>query len=176
MAAATGGVSLGVTVAGSALAASTGYVVESIVAGREATIEGIVNSAAGGATGSMAGAILDKAVGMVSETIAQTIENAKTPSPYSNISDNTNIGAGKNFTTKQKQNILQANSNRNNGVVKSDSSGKILTKPVKTQAGVTPSQDEWQIDHIIPKSKGGTNSYSNAQVLSRQENRLKWDN
>ncbi|UTC63603.1 HNH endonuclease [Treponema sp. OMZ 788] len=65
---------------------------------------------------------------------------------------------------------------RNNGVVKSDSSGKILTKPVKTQAGVTPSQDEWQIDHIIPKSKGGTNSYSNAQVLSRQENRLKWDN
>lgn len=41
--------------------------------------------------------------------------------------------------------------------------------------GVTPSPDEWQIDHIIPKKAGGTNSYSNAQVLSRFENRLKWD-
>jgi hypothetical protein len=51
-----------------------------------------------------------------------------------------------------------------------------LTKPIKSQSGVTPRQDEWQIDYIIPKSKGGTNSYSNAQVLSRQENRLKWDN
>ena len=83
---------------------------------------------------------------------------------------------GKNFTARQKQTILQANSNRNNGVIKSDSSGKVLTKPIKSQSGVTPRQDEWQIDYIIPKSKGGTNSYSNAQVLSRQENRLKWDN
>ena len=42
--------------------------------------------------------------------------------------------------------------------------------------GVTPPANEWQIDHVIPKSAGGTNSFSNAQVLSREENRIKWDN
>ena len=38
-----------------------------------------------------------------------------------------------------------------------------------------PDPNEWQIDHITPKSKGGSNSYSNAQVLSRYENRMKSD-
>jgi len=40
-------------------------------------------------------------------------------------------------------------------VVKSDLSGRILIRPKKSKRGIKPSQDEWQIDHIIPKSKGG---------------------
>jgi 5-methylcytosine-specific restriction endonuclease McrA len=46
---------------------------------------------------------------------------------------------------------------------------------VISQKGVTPPANEWQIDHIDPKNNGGSNSYDNAQVLSRQENRLKSD-
>jgi len=30
-----------------------------------------------------------------------------------------------------------------------------------------------EVDHIVPKSKGGTNDSSNAQVLSKKENLIK---
>jgi len=64
---------------------------------------------------------------------------------------------------------------QNNGVVRSDLSGQKLVRPEKSKKGVTPPGNEWQIDYIVPKDKGGTNSFKNSQVLSRQENRLKWN-
>lgn len=33
-----------------------------------------------------------------------------------------------------------------------------------------------EVDHIIPKAKGGTNSYNNAQVLTKEENLKKGKN
>ena len=97
------------------------------------------------------------------------------PAPYSNLTDPSNVAPGKDFTASQKAQIIQQNKLNNNGVVKSDLSGQILVPPQKSMKGVTPPTNEWQIDHIIPKSAGGTNSFSNAQVLSREENRIKWD-
>ena len=95
--------------------------------------------------------------------------------PYSYLEDSSNVEPGKNFTKKQKQKIIEENMKINNGKVKSDLSGEELVKPEKSKKGVTPNSNEWQIDHIKPKEKGGTNSYSNAQVLSRKENRKKWN-
>lgn len=92
---------------------------------------------------------------------------------YSGLTDPPGVAAGKDFTAAQKAEIIAANKARNGGVVKSDLSGEVLTQPAKSQKGVTPSSNEWQIDHIVPKDKCGTNSYSNAQVLSRAENRAK---
>jgi hypothetical protein len=61
----------------------------------------------------------------------------------------------------------------NGGVVRSDKSGTILTQPQKSRRGVTSDPDEWQFDHVDPKSCGGTNCSSNIQILSRRENREK---
>jgi RHS repeat-associated protein len=94
--------------------------------------------------------------------------------PYAHLEDPENIGPGKSFTAEQKARIIEENMLRNGGVVKSDLSGEVLTEPSKSERGVTPDPNEWQIDHRWPKALGGSNSYGNAQVLSRQENRGKW--
>ncbi|HFI0140025.1 TPA: HNH endonuclease domain-containing protein [Streptococcus suis] len=96
-------------------------------------------------------------------------------SPYAYLQDSKYVGEGKNYTAAQKRAIIEENMARNGGVVRSDGTGQVLSKPQKSQKGVTPDPNEWQIDHIVPKSKGGSNSYGNAQVLSRYENRMKSD-
>ena len=114
--------------------------------------------------------------GAVSVTDDMVTNPPSSPSsPYSHLEDPPGVAPGKDFTAKQKTKIIRENKIKNGGVVKSDLSGQKLSKPQKSQKGVSPSPREYQVDHIVPKSKGGTNSYSNAQVLSRQENRIKWD-
>ncbi|WP_329601776.1 HNH endonuclease family protein [Paraburkholderia antibiotica] len=99
--------------------------------------------------------------------------------PYSNLTDSSSVGAGKNFTKTQKNNIYEQNMANNGGVLRSDVDGTELVMPSKSQSGVTPPSNEAQIDHIVPKNPAdpnttqGTNSYSNAQVLSRTQNRQK---
>ncbi|NMB31054.1 MAG: hypothetical protein GX988_06425 [Clostridiales bacterium] len=101
-----------------------------------------------------------------------------TVNPYSHLQDDASVGVGKNFTAKQKSIMLKENMNRNGGKIISDASDdfhNILVKSQKSMKGVTPPKNEAQFDHIIPKAKGGTNSYSNAQIVSREYNRFKWD-
>jgi filamentous hemagglutinin len=94
---------------------------------------------------------------------------------YSSIENPPNVGPGKEFTLRQKQEALELNKAANDGVVKSDVSGTVLVKPQKSQRGVTPDPNEWQFDHMKPKNCGGTNCSSNLQILSRQKNRAKSD-
>ena len=107
-------------------------------------------------------------------------DSSYTANPYSYLEDEPNVGPGKNFSAKQKEKMLLENMKRNNGVVMSDNPndpyyGQELVKPLKSMKGVSPLPNEWQFDHITPKSQGGTNSYSNCQIVSRQYNRDKWD-
>jgi len=84
-------------------------------------------------------------------------------------------GVGKPFTRATKAQAYAANRAKNGGELRSDKSGQLLTPPKKSQKGVTPPRNEAQLDHITPRSKGGTNDISNAQVLSGPENRTKSD-
>ena len=57
---------------------------------------------------------------------------------------------------------------KNGGVIKSDLSGEILVLAPQSKKGVTPNPLEAQIDHIFPKSKGDSNSYSNGKRFKRR--------
>ncbi|REG99096.1 eCIS core domain-containing protein [Flavobacterium aquicola] len=76
----------------------------------------------------------------------------------------------KHFSNSQKTNILNHNRYLNNGVNKSDISGEELDNSLHVGHDKKPN-----IDHIFARSRGGSNSYSNAQVLSGPENRAKSD-
>jgi RHS repeat-associated protein len=93
---------------------------------------------------------------------------------YSSIPDpQGGVTVGGDFTARQKKAAIELNRQHNGGVVRSDGDGRPLEKAEKSKEGVTPSPNEVQIDHKIPKDKGGTNASSNIAVLSREENREK---
>lgn len=46
----------------------------------------------------------------------------------------------------------------------------------KNKKGVTPSKTETQVDHVVPKSKGGSGTPNNGQVLCRDCNIKKSNN
>jgi 5-methylcytosine-specific restriction endonuclease McrA len=94
----------------------------------------------------------------------------KIETPYSNLQDHSSVGPGKRFTSTQKNNIRNANMQRNDGILIDDDTGDFLVLPQKHMKGETPPWNEAHIDHIKPKSKGGTNSYSNTKVISRRRN------
>jgi hypothetical protein len=91
--------------------------------------------------------------------------------PYANLTNPANIG-NQDFTAAQKKQIYAANMKKNGQLI-CDLTGQQLTRAKKSIKGVKPSPFEAQIDHIKPFSKGGTNSFGNAMVLSRYANRFK---
>jgi RHS repeat-associated protein len=89
---------------------------------------------------------------------------------YSHLKDPKNVGPGKGFSQTQVKNIIKSNIERNGGVIKSDISNKTLDPAQKSMKGVPSNMNQAEVDHYIPKSLGGTNSYSNARVTSKAEN------
>jgi RHS repeat-associated protein len=134
----------------------------------------LLDAAVGGAIGAVTAGV----GALASRALMKNLEKQggkKLSRLYAHLEDPENVAAGNDFTAAQKAKIIKENMKRNEGSVRSDQSGKLLKAPAKSRRGVTPDPDEWQIDHVVPKDKGGTNSYSNAQVLSRAENRAKWN-
>ncbi|TDB58550.1 DUF6443 domain-containing protein [Arundinibacter roseus] len=89
---------------------------------------------------------------------------------YSGLKEPRNVGDGKSFTPAQKKRILEENRAKNGGNIKSDQSGNNLNSPQQSKKGQKADMNQAEIDHIKPKSKGGSNSNSNARVISKEEN------
>lgn len=84
--------------------------------------------------------------------------------------DRSLIRPGKNVTKSQKEKILEQNRANNGGVLKSDGDGRALNPAKKSIKGQRADLNQAEIDHVVPKSKGGTNENFNLQVLSKEEN------
>jgi hypothetical protein len=99
----------------------------------------------------------------------------KGPADCSSLRNPRSAGPGKKVTADQKAAIYARNRQQNAGLLRDDVTGEVLVEPQKSVSGVTPPQNEAQIDHIQPRSKGGSNEYDNLQVASRKANRAKSD-
>ena len=51
-----------------------------------------------------------------------------------------------------------------------DGDGRVLNMPHKSVKGKKADMNQAEVDHIVPKSKGGTNANGNLQILSKEEN------
>lgn len=78
--------------------------------------------------------------------------------------------AGKDFTPKGREEIIEANKQKNSGQNLCEDCGVQTIPSQKSQSGVSPVGNELQVDHIYPKSKGGDGATSNGQVLCRDCN------
>jgi RHS repeat-associated protein len=84
--------------------------------------------------------------------------------------------AGKDFTKAGKEAVIDVNKAKNGGVVKCETCKTKTTPATQSKKGTTPSKKERQVDHVKPKSKGGSGTPDNGQVLCRDCNIKKSDN
>jgi hypothetical protein len=87
--------------------------------------------------------------------------------PYSHLTDPPGVGPGKEFSPSQRNQIYAANKAQNGGRLRSDVTGRYLSKPGSSSPNAA------QVDHIMPKSRGGSNSSTNAQVVEAFWNQSK---
>ncbi len=84
--------------------------------------------------------------------------------------------AGRDFTKAGKEAVIDLNKVKNKGDVICNTCGTKTVPATKSSKGVTPSKAERQIDHIVPKSKGGNGTPNNGQILCRDCNIKKSNN
>jgi RHS repeat-associated protein len=103
-------------------------------------------------------------------TIGNAVRHLAEGNNYGDLKEPRNVGEGKSTTPSQRQRILDKNKKQNNGQLHSDGDGRALEKPSKVAKGEKANMNQAEVDHIQPKSKGGTNNNSNLRVISKEEN------
>jgi 5-methylcytosine-specific restriction endonuclease McrA len=103
----------------------------------------------------------------------QRLPKWKGPIDYSSVPNPRQdaVGPGREFNHDHKVRLREHNRKKNGGLLRSDLDGSVLKQP--TQGSADNMQAE--VDHKIPQDKGGPNTSDNAQILSKGQNRDKWD-
>jgi len=92
---------------------------------------------------------------------------------YKDLKEPKNVGPNKPTTPAQRKRILEENKRQNNGNLVSDGDGRPLNQPKKMVKGQKADMNQAEVDHIDPKSNGGSNSNSNLRLISKEENLIK---
>lgn len=100
---------------------------------------------------------------------AEANANAST-GKYAHLKDSKSMGPGKKYTSSQKNKILAENKRMNSGVLKDDVTGEVLNAPQQSKKGKKADMKQAEVDHVKPRSKGGSNSFGNASVRSKRNN------
>lgn len=82
---------------------------------------------------------------------------------------------GTRFSQKKKEIVKQDNASQNEGKNRCENCGIETVPPQQHKKGITPPTNETQVDHIVPKAKGGKGEPDNGQVLCRDCNLKKGD-
>jgi RHS repeat-associated protein len=77
------------------------------------------------------------------------------------------VRAGKSFTKAGKRIVKEENAAKHGGEMKCQKCGEDTVPAQRHEKGVTPPKNEAHVDHIDPKSKGGSGTPDNGQVLCR---------
>ncbi len=131
---------------------------------------GVGMGAAGKVLGGMVDTVRDE---KAAKKLLQAVEHPANPGPYAQLQPPRKVAAGKKPTAMQKERMQAANKLANDGKLLDDYSKEELVLPAKSKKGVTPPPNEAQVDHRIPASLGGDNSYENLRITSRKHNRSK---
>jgi RHS repeat-associated protein len=148
---------------------------------------GFIGDLAGGGVGELLSKYGSKAVaqglkrmGFDDKQIESIFTGAGTtwdgPVEYSSVPNSRNTGPGRSFSQSHKGKLRDANMDANNGYLRSDQDGSFLDMPTQSKKGVPANMNQAEVDHIVPKAGQGSNSSSNAQILSKEQNLLKSDN
>lgn len=112
-------------------------------------------------------------LGEAADAIKDTAEGAAArveSAGYSHLPPPRTVQSGRVTTPTQRQRILEANRERNAGALVSDETGQQLVPPAPSRKGTVHSPNEAHVDHIQPRSLGGSNGNENLRVISREEN------
>lgn len=78
--------------------------------------------------------------------------------------------SGKDFTKAGKDAVKDVNAEKNSGAMKCENCGQSVQNGAKHTKGVTPPSNKAHVDHVDPKSNGGSGTPNNGQVLCRDCN------
>jgi hypothetical protein len=79
------------------------------------------------------------------------------------------------FTRSGKSTVKQKNATKNDGKNRCENCGVETVPGQQHKKDVTPPNNETQVDHVIPRAKGGDGDPENGQVLCRECNIKKGD-